>query len=254
MKIEKLNDHQIRCTLTKEDLASRQIKLSELAYGSEKTKLLFRDMMEQASEDFGFEAGDIPLMIEAIPLSPEKIVLIISKVENPDELDTRFSRFTQDMHPDSDEEEAGGEEPAECSELMHLIDALKQTKSGPADAAANTRAQTGTPAEERTRVQSGDRERMRIFSFRKLDTAITVANAVCSFYTGRNTLYKDEPNDLYYLILEQSPHTLKDFNRVSHIASEYMNTVTYTPQAAAFLNEHLEVILRSNALQTLDLL
>ena len=31
MKIEKVNDNQIRCTLTKEDLADRQLKLSELA-------------------------------------------------------------------------------------------------------------------------------------------------------------------------------------------------------------------------------
>ena len=29
MKIEKVNDHQIRCTLTREDLAERQIKLSK---------------------------------------------------------------------------------------------------------------------------------------------------------------------------------------------------------------------------------
>ena len=35
MKIEKVNDNQIRCTLTKSDLADRQIKLSELAYGTE---------------------------------------------------------------------------------------------------------------------------------------------------------------------------------------------------------------------------
>ena len=35
MKIEKVNDNQIRCTLTKEDLADRQLKLSELAYGTE---------------------------------------------------------------------------------------------------------------------------------------------------------------------------------------------------------------------------
>ena len=58
MKIEKLNDHQIRCTLTSEDLATRNIKLSELAYGSEKAKALFRDMMQQAAIDFGFEADD----------------------------------------------------------------------------------------------------------------------------------------------------------------------------------------------------
>ena len=65
MKIEKVNDNQIRCTLTKSDLIERQIKISELAYGTEKAKSLFRDMMQQASYEYGFEAEDIPLMIEA---------------------------------------------------------------------------------------------------------------------------------------------------------------------------------------------
>ena len=94
MRIEKVNDTQIRCTLTKEDLAERQIKLSELAYGSEKAKDLFRDMMQQAAFEFGFEAENIPLMIEAIPLSTESIILIITKVEYPEELDTRFSQLS----------------------------------------------------------------------------------------------------------------------------------------------------------------
>ena len=39
MKIEKVNDHQIRCTLTGADLANGELKdFSELAYGSEKAK------------------------------------------------------------------------------------------------------------------------------------------------------------------------------------------------------------------------
>ena len=46
MKIEKINENQIKCTLNKNDLASRQIKVSELAYGTEKAKLLFQDMMQ----------------------------------------------------------------------------------------------------------------------------------------------------------------------------------------------------------------
>ena len=53
--------------------------------------------MQQASFDFGFEAEDLPLMIEAIPSSGDSIVLIITKVEDPEELDTRFSKFTQSM-------------------------------------------------------------------------------------------------------------------------------------------------------------
>ncbi len=94
MKIERVNENQIRCTLNKDDLASRQLKISELAYGSDKAKELFRDMMQQASYEVGFEAEDIPLMIEAIPISADCIVLIVTKVENPEELDARFSKFS----------------------------------------------------------------------------------------------------------------------------------------------------------------
>ncbi len=39
MKIEKINDNQIRCTLTKEDLETvTRSSISELAYGTDKAK------------------------------------------------------------------------------------------------------------------------------------------------------------------------------------------------------------------------
>lgn len=117
MKIEKVNENQIRCTLTREDLASRELKISELAYGTEKAKTLFRDMMRQANFEFGFEAEDIPLMIEAIPLNAECIVLIITKVEDPEELDTRFSRFAPSVTEDEDDEYGAGD----TDEVMDLF-------------------------------------------------------------------------------------------------------------------------------------
>ena len=40
MKIEKLNENQIRCTLTHADLAARHLKLSELAYGTESNSFI----------------------------------------------------------------------------------------------------------------------------------------------------------------------------------------------------------------------
>ena len=93
MRIERISDNQIRCTLSKRDLIERQIKISELAYGSERAKELFRDMMEQANIDFGFDTEDIPLMIEAIPTSRESLVLVITKVDNPQEFDEKFANF-----------------------------------------------------------------------------------------------------------------------------------------------------------------
>lgn len=125
MKIEKVNDNQIRCTLTREDLAERQIKLSELAYGTEKAKMLFRDMMQQAAYEFGFEADDIPLMIEAIPVSSDTVVLVVTKVEYPEELDTRFSRFSdpdpEDLYEDGYGQDAGNQAIEGADDILGLF-------------------------------------------------------------------------------------------------------------------------------------
>ena len=104
MKFERINENQIRCTLNKADLADRDLLINELAYGTDKAKALFREMMQQASYEVGFEAENIPLMIEAIPVSPDCLVLIITKVEDPEELDTRFSKFTKPISIDLEDE------------------------------------------------------------------------------------------------------------------------------------------------------
>ena len=103
MKIERINENQIRCTLSNFDLSVRNMNLGELAYGSEKARNLFREMIPRAANEVGFEAEDIPLMVEAIPMANESVMLIITKMEDPEELDTRFSKFS----PEEDEIDNG---------------------------------------------------------------------------------------------------------------------------------------------------
>ena len=244
MKIEKLNDHQIRCTLT--------IKLSELAYGSEKAKALFRDMMQQAAIDFGFEAEDIPIMIEAIPLSSEKIVLIISKVESPDELDTRFSNFTQADTDNENEDDdilsfgsdafgdSSDQEPDETS--MQLLDLLQQLKQ------AHKKEESSAKKKDTPSIPS---DLVRLFTFRELDAAILAANTLQGFYQGKNTLYKDPQVGDYYLILHQSQHTIAEFNQVYHLISSYLQPKKYTTGTQAYYEEHFQKIINGNALQQL---
>ena len=93
MKIERINDNQIRCTLTSLDLSSRGINLTELAYGSEKARNLFREMIQQAAKEVGFEAEDIPLMVEAIPLSSESIMFIVTNEAKAPQIQLRTFRF-----------------------------------------------------------------------------------------------------------------------------------------------------------------
>lgn len=242
MKIEKVNENQIRCTLTREDLASRELKISELAYGTEKAKNLFRDMMQQANFEFGFEAEDIPLMIEAIPLNAECIVLIITKVEDPEELDTRFSRFAPSVTEDDEEEDADYDDHEEHQEMLDLFRRLQETK---ADAAAAEPAPKENTEEEKLRT--------RIFRLDSLQQVMSVAAVTDARFHGLSTLYKDEHNQKYLLVLTQGNATREDFDRVSNMISEYGSLQRTMPASRTFLEEHYEALVSENALKVLAL-
>jgi len=246
MKIEKLNDNQIRCILTKDDLAIRQIKLSELAYGSEKAKTLFQDMMRQASLDFGFEADNIPLMIEAIPLPNECIVLIVTKVEDPEELDTRFSKFSP-----------GGESPAEESSQPESISPERADNILDMFRKLIERHLTeGTQEELRQRaVQlATELDLTRLYFFPDLDTVIDVAHVLQGYYQGNNSLYRLIRNNSYCLVIRKSSHKPEDFNKIANILSEYGTSEIYSPAREAYLEEHEEPMVKGDALQKLALL
>lgn len=255
MKIEKVSDHQIRCTLTKADLAARELKISELAYGTEKAKNLFRDMMQQASQKFGFEAEDIPLMIEAIPMSADCIVLIITKVEDPEELDTRFSKFAPSLKEDGQENDELIPELGEGSdEVLDLFKRIHEGRlAGIAAASSESQKQTDSPSsahpEKRTEQKAADS--FRTFSFASLHEVIRLAHVVSSFYDGRNSFYKDENNNRYLLVLSEYAVSPEDFNRICNIASEYGKFEKTTSTSEAYFKEHYELILTDRALQTL---
>lgn len=245
MKIEKVNDNQIRCTLTREDLANRQLKISELAYGTEKAKNLFRDMMQQASFECGFEAEDIPLMIEAIPLNSECIVLIITKVEDPEELDTRFSKFAPSVHDDDgDVEDVISDLAENADDVLDLFKKLHESRISGTDKASES--ETPSPA------VSGQAEHlMRIFSFSALSRLIRAAHLLEHFYEGENSLFKDDRAGEYLLVLNQSGHTPEDFARVCNLLSEYGNVYHSVPTSTSYLEEHYTTISSGNALQSL---
>lgn len=240
MKIEKVNENQIRCTLTREDLASRELKISELAYGTEKAKTLFRDMMRQANFEFGFEAEDIPLMIEAIPLNAECIVLIITKVDDPEELDTRFSRFAPSVTEELDDNNEYDHSPAD--EVLDLFRKLQTDQQEPAEA---------TDTAKDTPDRSITPPRTRIFLFDSLSRVMEVAAIIAPRYHSASTLYKDELTGRYLLLLTQKEDTKEAFDRICNIVSEYGMLQRSICASSTFLAEHYETLIQDSAIQSL---
>ncbi len=237
MKIEKLNENQIRCTLTKEDLASRQLKLSELAYGTEKAKRLFREMMQQANFQFGFEAEDIPLMIEAIPMNAECVVLLITKVEDPEELDTRFSHFSPSESDLEDEEDDFYD--SDGDDMMDMLQQMQTQGSQEYGPIENIVPKDAVP------------NHSRMFFFHTLSDVMDAAAQTGSSCPCPNTLYTAPGGKGYVLTIHVGNAALDIFNRICNTLTEYGSIRRSYGAGRNFLEEHCEVLLPENALQKL---
>lgn len=247
MKIERVNDHQIRCTLTKKELEKRDLKLSEMSYGNEKVKRLFQDMMQMAAYECDFEAEDTPLMIEVIPFT-ECAVIIITKVEDPDELDTRFSRFAPSVHDgdnplagilsDVVQSLSGGRE--DISELFKKMQ-QHNDKEAPALLEASVESDETVPSADK-RI---------FFEFNTMNETLRACKALTYAYDGSSTLYKNKLKNSFLLYLYNVNSSAEDFTRVCSILSEYAGTVYDNGYFRFYADEHCEVMIPENAVEAL---
>ena len=284
MKLEKLSDTQIRCTLSKEDLSQRQLHLSELAYGSEKAKELFRDMMQQASIELGFEADNIPLMIEAIPISNDCLVLVVTKVEDPDELDTRFSRFSKINVDDSFDEDFSDIDDTDFEEMDFLDDEDdidmddEPLPFSPSSDFDNADSDASTSSKERSAIDDAldliapftqaiaqaKKEAMRkkkenrssvqdcqYYSFQNFSQAAQLGAFLAPFFEGESSLYKDSFSNNYYMILRKTQSENNTFHRACNIAADFGVRISASYATPAYFREHFETILEENAVEML---
>lgn len=242
MRLERLSDTQIRCTLTSTDLSDHHIDIEELTYGSENARNLFREMLTQASYELDFNVENVPLMIEAIPLPDESLMLLVTKIEDPEELDTRFAKFSpfnvEDIDLDIPNYPPLSNSPR-ADDILSLLTDLEPTKSDDElnDPISDTAASPETNADFYC-----------VYSFASLDEVSNAARVIANLYTGTNSLYKNAAENRYYLVIHKSEMEPEAFNRICNILSEYSTKEQQAAAAEAYYQEHLECIIHSNAI------
>lgn len=203
MRMERINDRQVRCVITAQDLEERKISLNELKYGSRETKELFHDMLSAASSKYRFNEEGLPIMIEAIPVSADELLVIISAVEDAEELDPHFAKFAdvESISPENSEEEKTA----------------------------------GFAAQERLM----ETVRSCLLDMADIDAVIRFCRKIGPVYPGHSALYRKEHAEGYYLALMR-PEDMsgKDFNAVLNSVMEYADLVPGGTVLAAYLKEH----------------
>ena len=242
MKIERIDDNSIKCTLSSTDLSARDLNLRDMTYGSQAAKRLFNEMMQKAKEEVGFSIENTPLMIEAIPLQGGAVQLIISKVDDPEELDTRFSKFST---ASSGQNGWISELATQILEGAHgLMKQLKETEDNSDEEMESSQTEN--------RQQGKKEEGLRLYRFQTLDRVIDAAKAVYGMDLGKNSLYKDLDKKDFYLSVHSKNEDMETLNRVANLLLEYGERLHGNVASEAYYQEHMECLIPNSALEKLQ--
>ena len=237
MIVERLNENSIALTIEGKELKDRNLKISDLTYGSEKTQKLFVELASVAKKELNFDI-DSPIAVEAVPLKDGNVKLIITKVFEPDELDSRFSRFTPMKN-----------------ELMPF--AIMQILESTIDKFEDALRIGSTNNLNKLEIHS-DKDILCIFEFNELDKVSDAAKNV-SYKEYDSVLYKDEKNSKYYLVLSISngvpKDVLTDFNKACNVLAEYGKRIEgHIGMNKAYYDEHYKMIIKEFAIKKLSML
>ena len=210
MKIEKINDNQIRCILTQSDLLQRHLNLRALSAGGGEAQALVREMLAQSSEELGFEPNEYPLLIEASPAGNGDLALTITKVNSPDELPLA----------------------AQAEQIIRVLQhVVKLSKEKNAE-------QPPLP----------EPDPLAVFCFdarRPLLLPPTLKKDPVGVHTA---LFLAPKTDTFYLTVSASARHKEAFANLCHLLSEYGRSLPANASTKAYFEEHYRTVYRRNAL------
>lgn len=243
MKFEKIDENTISLTLKSDELKERNLKVSDLSYGSIKARTLLIELIKLADAEIGFKV-DAPLAVEAVPLKEGGIKLNITKVYNPDELDSRFSKFspTKNEIPNID--------------LFKVIEATIDRFEDSLKT-SNIRGIEDIKTAGKLEITK-ENEIVYIFEFESIDKASDACRNI-KFFDYTSVFYKDEKNNRFFLVLSLkgnvSKNVISDFNKVCNMLAEYGKRAEGTLSInQSYYEEHYKTIIKNDAVRKLSLL
>ena len=259
MQIEVVGNNRVKCTLTSEYLKSRWIDIDDLAYGTEAASNLFRDIMEEAKARFGidFRSGENrPIMIEAVPMGEGTLAVFISKVDDADELDTRFSRFFRgSASSDADIDDPDLDDIFDEDDEEEPVSREKPRRSAPKPVPVKNVSEIGKPFFE---LLEKEKEHIKesgclvTVSFDRLSDIIDLAVSSLK-YDGENSVYKNVRGDKFLLVIPAEGENFAKAMSFAEAATEFGHTRIVPKAGAAFLDKSYEVLIASDALRKLSM-
>lgn len=214
MKIEKVNDNQIKFILCKEELEERGINIEYIKSQNVNLGPLLAPLIEEIRQEslrIGFFLQDTHHIVELVPRSFDELIVLVTKTENKQKVITTPNfKSIKKSHNEANYTSYPKEEP-----------------------------QIRREAREARRIRN-----IYIYTFAKLDDVIEISTLVKGYFLGYSKVYKYMEE--YFLVMEGrlgeegASFLMEHGTRVENLKIE------------ATLKEHGEVIISKDAISKLS--
>ncbi len=280
MKLKRISDNTIRCTVSAEEMDQYEINLDDLLGHRDKAENFFRRILRQAEEELGFEAnaGDLNVQLSVLPKGD--VSMMISKGDSvtigdmishiTEALDGLIDEKSKDAlneivsHRKKEKEDKPSFEKSAKKNSNDFGDGLKHGKDAArqkAQEVANIDLTKKAPTEEDIAIarvgEELNAQRQDLFeqlrkplwaAFSSMDQAIQMVRRLDPEMEIPAELY--ERYSIYYLRMNFTDKIEEASNAVLLI-SEFADTVYVEDTSAKIFKEHANTILKKDAIDIL---
>lgn len=232
MTFKRIDESTIRCIVTEEDMEENGLELDDFFTQSDKAQDFLREVVEQASEEVGYDSGQGMVSLQIMPLPNHGLAITFSESESKEWHDVmeNIKGIIEDVKERV--KEKGTLQDGDAPEKEEKVSAV----TIPADKANKGKREI---------------EKVRLFAFVNLRFAIQYAKTVQEKGAVRSTLYKDKANNVFYMTLEKGRLSTHKYNVLCSNATEFATYMVDGQRILDYLKEQGEILVENRAVKVL---
>ena len=247
MKIKRINDNTISCTITPEDLRANGFKLDDFFERKKEAVEFIRQTVAQIaiSENFNLEGELTTMRISVLP--DHSLNLLITREDNSDNAAREVRRIARSIFDSiaaraaekASEKEADRDDDSAGSLMQSLLHDISED------------AETGTEKDKKEKTDNDGiaAKDTFMFSFYSVRDAMDCCKVFAGAGPLESSLYYLREDDTYFLIVRRISQTLAGFERYVLSANEFGELVTSEERYIAFVTEHGVSIAKDHAIE-----
>lgn len=239
MKFRKIDENTISCILSEEDMLENDIVLEDFFRDKNKVHDFMDVLIQKAKEEVGFETNGDLFSLQIMPLPKNGLAITFSD-SSEDGAKGIVDHLKHTMEQIEEETEY-----LPPQDIEHILQGMLEEMEN------LDKKEKSVSKKNSSRKRQNNATKMRIYEFTSMENLEEFCSLSKLEKNIKSSLYKNEVENLYYLVLEKGRLSMKKFDICCELAMDFSSFVSDKLFQKSYCEEHYTCILEKKAVAAL---